>query len=171
LPVLAAAASGFLEAGTLRAAFSQAPGGDSYTWLLDPAPLPQHAVIPLLEIHGWEELKHFSQKQRELILKISGFSETAWGSRGVELGTDLPQGLWAASIQQALDEFGSHPHILQKFHKGRLIAHPYRDRAGEMRTMQGRVRLCPYILSSTARPTCAARLQRSAPPTRSCCTE
>jgi hypothetical protein len=115
-----------------------------YTWLLDPAPLPQHAVIPLLEIHDWEELKHFSQKQRELILKISGFSETAWGSRGVELGTDLPQGQWAASIQQALDDFGSHPHILQKFHKGRLIEHPYRDRAGEMRTMQGRVRLCPY---------------------------
>jgi len=115
-----------------------------YTWLLDPTPLPQHAVIPLLEIHDWDELKHFSQKQRELILKISGFSETAWGSRGVELGTDLPQGQWAATIQQALDDFGTHPHILQKFHKGRLIEHPYRDRAGEMRTMQGRVRLCPY---------------------------
>jgi hypothetical protein len=115
-----------------------------YTWLMDPAPLPQHAVIPLLEIHEWEELKHFSQKQRELILKISGFSETAWGSRGVELGTDLPQGAWAATIGQALAEFGTHPHILQKFHKGRLLEHPYRDRAGEMRTMQGRVRLCPY---------------------------
>ena len=115
-----------------------------YTWLLDPAPLPQHAVIPLLEIHDWEELKHFSQKKRELILKISGFSETAWGSRGVELGTDLPQGQWAAEINRALEEFGSHPHILQKFHKGRLIEHPYQDRDGEMRTMQGRVRLCPY---------------------------
>jgi hypothetical protein len=118
-----------------------------YTWLLDPAPLPVHAVIPLLEIHDWEELKHFSQKQRELILKISGFSETAWGSRGVELGTDLPQGQWAVSIQQALDDFGTHPHILQKFHKGRLIEHPYRDRTGEMRTMQGRVRLCPYYFA------------------------
>ena len=115
-----------------------------YTWLMDPAPLPQHAVIPLLEIHEWEELKHFSQKQRELILKISGFSETAWGSRGVELGTDLPQAEWAAAIGRALDEFGTHPHILQKFHKGRLLEHPYRDRTGEMRVMQGRVRLCPY---------------------------
>jgi hypothetical protein len=115
-----------------------------YTWLMDPARLPQHAVIPLLEIHEWEELKHFSQKQRELILKISGFSETAWGSRGVELGTDLPQGEWAASIEHALTEFERHPHILQKFHKGRLLEHPYRDRNGEMRTMQGRVRLCPY---------------------------
>jgi len=115
-----------------------------YTWLLDPAPLPQHAVIPLLEIHDWEELKHFSQKQRELILKISGFSEKAWGSRGVDLGTDLPQGQWAAAIGRALVEFRAHPHILQKFHKGRLLEHPYRDRDGELKTMQGRVRLCPY---------------------------
>ncbi len=115
-----------------------------YTWLLDPAPLPQHAVIPLLEINDWEELKHFSQKQRELLVKISGFSETAWGSRGVKLGTDLPQGEWAAVIQHALEDFGAHPHILQKFHKGRLIAHRYRDYNGEMQTMQGRVRLCPY---------------------------
>jgi hypothetical protein len=115
-----------------------------YTWLLDPMPLPHHAVIPLLEIHDWEELKHFSQKQRELILKISGFSETAWGARGVDLGTDLPQGEWSQAIRQALEDFDTHPHILQKFHKGRLLDHPYRDRTGEMRTMQGRVRLCPY---------------------------
>ena len=115
-----------------------------YTWLMDPTPLPHHGVIPLLEIHDWSELEHFSQKQRELILKISGFSETAWGSRGVELGTDLPQGQWATSIRSALADFGTHPHILQKFHKSRLIEHPYRDRDGTMKTMQGRVRLCPY---------------------------
>jgi hypothetical protein len=115
-----------------------------YTWLMDPTPLPHHGVIPLLEIHDWSELERFSQKQRELILKISGFSETAWGSRGVELGTDLAQGKWAASIRSALAEFGTHPHILQKFHKSRLIDHPYRDRDGTMKIMQGRVRLCPY---------------------------
>jgi hypothetical protein len=118
-----------------------------YTWLLDPTPLPQHGVIPMLEIHSWDELKHFSQKQRELILKISGFSEKAWGSRGVDLGTDLPQGAWAAAIQRSLDDCGQHPHILQKFHKGRLIEHPYRDRDGQMKTMQGRVRLCPYYFA------------------------
>ena len=115
-----------------------------YTWLLDPARLPHHAVIPFLEIHDWDELKHFSQKQRELILKISGFSETAWGSRGVELGTDLSQWDWSTAITHALEEFKTHPHILQRFHKGRLIEHPYRDRDGQMKTMQGRVRLCPY---------------------------
>ena len=26
-----------------------------YSWLLDPTPLPQHAVIPRLEIHDWHE--------------------------------------------------------------------------------------------------------------------
>jgi hypothetical protein len=26
-----------------------------YTWLMDPTPLPQHAVIPRLEIHDWRE--------------------------------------------------------------------------------------------------------------------
>jgi hypothetical protein len=118
-----------------------------YTWLLDPAPIPQHAVIPQLEIHTWDELKRFSQKQRELILKISGFSENAWGSRGVELGTDLAQGVWASEIQAALDDFENHPHILQKFHKGRLLEHPYRDRDGQMTTMQGRVRLTPYYFA------------------------
>ena len=118
-----------------------------YTWILDPAPLPQHAVIPMLEIHAWEELKHFSQKQRDLILKISGFSDTAWGSRGVELGADLPQAQWAASIQRALDAFPTHPHILQRFHKGRLIDHPCLAPDCAIRPMQGRVRLCPYYFT------------------------
>ena len=29
----------------------------------------------------------FSQKQRDLVLKISGFSELAWGARGVDVGS------------------------------------------------------------------------------------
>src|SRR6266513_1254382 len=33
-----------------------------YSWLLDPTPLPQHAVIPRLEIHDWREAAKFSQK-------------------------------------------------------------------------------------------------------------
>ena len=52
------------------------------TWIMDPAPLPHHAVIAGLEINDWRELGTFSQKQRDLILKISGYSELAWGSRG-----------------------------------------------------------------------------------------
>ncbi len=116
-----------------------------YTWLLDPTPLPQHGVIPGLEIQSWEELMHFSQKQRDLILKISGFHETAWGSRSVVLGSDAPQREWQIAIEQALASFGSHPYVLQRFHKGRLVEQPFQRAAGgEIEAMRGRVRLCPY---------------------------
>lgn len=115
------------------------------SWIVDPTPLPQHAVIPGLEIQNWEELAGFSQKERELILKISGFSERAWGSRGVVLAQDMPHADWKTALEEALGEFESHPRILQRFHKGRVVRHPYFDRdTGEVRVMQGRVRLCPY---------------------------
>lgn len=116
-----------------------------YTWILDPQPLPQHAVIPFLEIQSFEELKTFSQKQRELILKISGFHETAWGSRSVVLGSDASQTEWQAAINDALTEFPTHPHILQRFHKGRLVDQPFlNNTTGEIEVLHGRVRLCPY---------------------------
>jgi hypothetical protein len=116
-----------------------------YTWLLDPEPLPRHAVIPRLEIHDWMELAHFSQKERELILKMSGFSELAWGSRSVVLAQDLPQKEWQARLQGALDDFQHHPYVLQRFHRGTLVEHPFFDPAsGSIQMMRGRVRLCPY---------------------------
>jgi len=88
-----------------------------YTWLLDPTPLPQHAVIPRLEIHDWREPAKFSQKERDLLLKVS----------------------------HALTNFAIQPTILQQFHKGSLFEHPYYDgESGEVRTMKGRIRLCPY---------------------------
>ncbi|MEI8340908.1 MAG: hypothetical protein WCH43_05135 [Verrucomicrobiota bacterium] len=116
-----------------------------YTWMIDPSPLPHYAVIPELEIYSWDELARFSQKQRELILKISGFSELGWGSRGVMLGQDMPQHEWKAAIERAQQKFHTEPRILQRFHKGRIVEQRYLDPiSGEIRTMQGRVRLCPY---------------------------
>ncbi|MHA3773131.1 hypothetical protein ACXR0O_16485 [Verrucomicrobiota bacterium sgz303538] len=116
-----------------------------YTWILDPAPLPQHAVIPGLEINSWEELKQFSQKQRDLVLKISGFSELGWGARSVVIGSDQPQGEWRAAVEEALDSFGSNPYILQRFHKGRIVEQRFLDNTtGDIETMRGRVRLSPY---------------------------
>jgi hypothetical protein len=116
-----------------------------YTWIVDPTPIPQHAVIPELEIHSWDELARFSQKQRDLIMKISGFSELGWGSRGVSLGQDMPQQEWKAAIERALERFRTEPRILQRFHKGRLVQQRYLNPAtGAIETMQGRVRLCPY---------------------------
>jgi hypothetical protein len=116
-----------------------------YTWLLDPTPLPQHAVIPRLEIHDWREAAKFSQKERDLLLKVSGFSPLGWGSRGVALGADLPHSEWEKRIEHALTNFAAQPTILQQFHKGSLFEHCYYENEGaELRTMKGRVRLCPY---------------------------
>jgi hypothetical protein len=117
-----------------------------YSWLLDPTPLPQHAVIPRLEIQDWREAGKFSQKDRDLLLKVSGFSPLGWGSHGVSLGSDLPHTEWQRRIDDALTTFDSSPMILQKFHKGRLFDHQYWDsNSGELKVMKGRVRLCPYF--------------------------
>jgi hypothetical protein len=116
-------------------------------WVVDPTPLPPHAVLPGLEVQSWDEVKRFSQKQRELVLKVSGFSELAWGSRGVTVGSDVSQEEWAAALQGALDGFDRSPCILQRFHKAKVVEHPYWDEAkGEIRTMPGRVRICPYYV-------------------------
>lgn len=116
-----------------------------YSWMLDPTPLPQHAVIPRLEIHDWREAAKLSQKERDLLLKVSGFSPLGWGSRGISLGSDLAHGEWEKRIENALGNFDSSPTIMQRFHKGRLVEHRYWDtHSGGLKMMKGRVRLCPY---------------------------
>ncbi len=116
------------------------------TWLMDPEPLPVTAVLPGLGIQNWGELKTFSQKERELVLKISGFSELAWGSRSVRVGQDLPQEDWGRAIDEALEDWPRRPWILQKFHYARVVEMDYAGSDGteEMLPMKGRVRLCPY---------------------------
>jgi hypothetical protein len=123
-----------------------------YSWLLDPTPLPQHAVIPRLEIHDWREATKFSQRDRELLLKVSGFSPLGWGSRGIALGSDLPHAEWEKRIDHALATFESSPTILQRFHKGSLFEHRYWDPdSRDLKTMKGRVRLCPYYFVESDR--------------------
>ena len=135
-----------------------------YSWLLDPTPLPQHAVIPRLEIHDWHEAAKFSQKDRELLLKVSGFSPLSWGSRGVALGSDLPHADWEKRIGHSLATFESNPTILQKFHKGALFEHPYWDSdSGQLRTMKGRVRFCPYYFVESNRMRLRGALATIAP--------
>jgi hypothetical protein len=121
-----------------------------YTWMLDPTPLPQHAVIPRLEIHDWREAARFSQKERDLLLKVSGFSPLGWGSRGVALGADLPHSEWQKQIEHALETFEQSPTLMQRFHKGRLVEQRYWDsETKELKMMKGRVRLCPYYFVET----------------------
>ena len=120
-----------------------------YTWLVDPAPLPPHAAIPGLELTDWSQLKSLSQKERDLILKVSGYSENAWGARGVFLGSDLSQADWSVAVDTALKNFETSPSVLQRFHKPSQVETNWFDFAkNEVVPMKGRARLCPYYFVS-----------------------
>lgn len=115
------------------------------TWLLDPAPLPAGAVYPWLEAHSWEEVMGFSQRERQLVIKISGFDETAWGARGVVVGHDVPKEEWARALRRALERFEERPHILQVFHAAE--AYPVctlAEDGGGLEEWRARPRICPY---------------------------
>ncbi|HWQ90861.1 MAG TPA: hypothetical protein VN673_04260, partial [Clostridia bacterium] len=116
-----------------------------YTWMVDPAPLPPQAAIPHLDLTDWTQLKDFSQKERQLILKVSGFSPHAWGARGVYLGSDLPHSDWAAAVDKALASFDQSPYVLQRYHRPALVKSEWFDfERGETVPMDARARLCPY---------------------------
>ncbi len=125
------------------------------TWILDPAELPPYGIIPGLKVGNqpvacWAELKQATQNERKgFVIKPSGFSELAWGSRGVVVGHDVSKKEWGGVIDRALEDFYRTPYILQKYHKGRHVEVNYIDRStGDIRTMKGRVRLCPYYFVS-----------------------
>ena len=116
-----------------------------YTWLVDPAPLPPHAAIPDLDLTHWQELKGLSQKERDLILKVSGYSPKAWGARGVHLGSDLPHDEWAKAVDEAIGGFEHSPFVLQRYHKPALVDASWYDfDKSQLVPLKGRVRLCPY---------------------------
>jgi hypothetical protein len=116
-----------------------------YTWVVDPTPLPPHAAIPELNLTDWQQLKAMSQKERDLILKVSGYSEEAWGARGVYLGSDLSTADWSVAVDKALAAWGRSPYVLQRYHKPRIVESNYFDfETGQLVPMPGRVRLCPY---------------------------
>ena len=120
-----------------------------YTWLVDPTPLPPHAAIPELNLTDWQQLKAMSQRERDLILKVSGFSELAWGARGVFLGSDLSLADWSVAVDAALKNFETSPSVLQRFEKPKTVDANWFDFAkNEVVPMKGRVRLCPYYFVS-----------------------
>jgi len=145
-PALAAAWEdelGAADAAALRSLISP-------TWIVDPRPLPPHAVIPGFTTRGraiqsWDALAALTQRERALVIKPSGFSEQAWGSHGVQFGADLSQDDWAGAVRAALDAFPGAPHILQPYHRPAILRHRYWDPlSGAIREIEGRVRICPY---------------------------
>ena len=116
-----------------------------YSWVVDPTPLPPHAAVPELGLTDWQQLKTLSQRERDLILKVSGFSAEAWGARGVYLGSDLSHEEWSVAVDKAISSFGTSPYVLQRFEKPKTVSASYFDfEANELKPMPGRVRLCPY---------------------------
>lgn len=120
------------------------------TWVMDARPLPPHATIHGLThrnaaVQDFMQFADASQQERELVVKPSGYSPLAWGSRGVVVGHDVSSETWAESLRQALDAFPTSPHVMQAFHKGRRADVSYYDfdRRAVMR-MSGRARLTPY---------------------------
>lgn len=123
------------------------------TWLLDPQPIPPTAAVdpPLFagkrRIRTWADLRGLSQRERRLVLKPSGFSELAWGSRGVTIGHDVNQEVWDAAVDNALTSFEKTPYILQQFHQSRRVRVNYYDvGADAVRPMTGRARISPYYM-------------------------
>jgi len=155
------------------------------SWVLDPAPLPPGAVLDGPRVGGraladWRQLAHASQKERDLILKISGFHETAWGARSVVLGSDCSREEWQAGIDQALQMAPANLHVLQEYRKPRRVHHPvYRAATGERHSAavsagalsavalakaEGRLRLCPYYFVVEGRARLAGALATFCPP-------
>ncbi len=119
------------------------------TWVMDPVELPPNAVLDAPPVGGkpiydWAQLAEAGKKERSLIIKISGFHDTAWGARSVTLGSDSSKSEWEDAIQRAVTMAETSPHILQSYEKPRRLIHSVYGVDGELRQMEGRMRLCPY---------------------------
>ncbi|MBV9232696.1 MAG: hypothetical protein JO030_01525, partial [Candidatus Eremiobacteraeota bacterium] len=80
------------------------------TWVVDPRPMPPQGVIEELSALGspvsdFRQLVTLPKSERTYVIKPSGFSPLAWGSRGVKVGDDLTRDEWQGAIETALESF------------------------------------------------------------------
>jgi hypothetical protein len=118
-------------------------------WIMDPVTLPPNAVLDAPYVGGrpiykWEQLGEASQKERNLIMKLSGFHENAWGARSVLYGSDASRDEWMDGISEALEGASENLYLLQEYRKPALLKHTVFSPEGEPYGMKGRLRLCPY---------------------------
>ncbi len=144
------------------------------SWIMDPAPLPPGAMLDGPRVGGralgdWRDLAAASQKERDLIIKISGFHETAWGARSVVLGSDGSREDWQAGVDQALRLAATNLHVLQEYRKPRRVEHPLYEVAPDggparVAPQAGRLRLCPYFFVVEGRARLGGALATFCPP-------
>ena len=143
------------------------------SWIIDPAPLPPGAVLDGPRVGGrslndWRDLAGASQKERDLIIKISGYHETAWGARSVVLGSDCSREEWQAGVEHAVALAPANLHLLQAYKKPRRIEHPLyapgADTPVAAVAKAGRLRLCPYYFLIDGRAQLSGALATFCPP-------
>lgn len=141
------------------------------TWVMDPAPLPPGAVLDGPRAGGralgdWRDLVSATQKERDLIIKISGFHETAWGARSVVLGSDSSREEWQEGVERALRLAPTNLHVLQPYRKPKRVGHPLygADAPHEARESDGRLRLCPYYFVVDGKARLSGALATFCPP-------
>jgi hypothetical protein len=148
------------------------------SWVIDPAPLPPGAVLDGPRVGGraptdWRDLAAASQKERDLIIKISGFHETAWGARSVVLGSDCSREEWQQALEHAVELAPTNLHLLQTYKKPRRVEHPVflaennGDAAkspADAAMKPGRLRLCPYYFVIEGKTRLSGALATFCPP-------
>ncbi len=140
------------------------------SWIVDPVELPPGAVLVGPTVGGrplrdWRGLADASKKERELILKISGYHESAWGARGVAYGADCSREEWQAAVDLAITDASRNPHVLQTYRKPRRAEHPlYPPAGGPAASELGRLRLCPYYFVNGGRAELSGALATFCPP-------
>ena len=140
------------------------------SWVVDPAPLPPGAVLDGPSAGGraladWSQLAEASQKERDLILKISGYHESAWGARSVVYGADCSRDEWKAGVDIAISDAPRNLHVLQEYRKPRRIPHRlYLQSGEEAASREGRLRLCPYYFVENGKARFSGALATFCPP-------
>ena len=85
------------------------------------------------------------------------------GYCGVAIGSDMPAEEWSAVVRKGLEEFSTHPRVLQRFAKGALARQDYIAENDEIVTLSGRARLCPYYFVVNDRVTLGGVLATHCP--------
>ena len=141
------------------------------SWVMDPAPLPPGAILDAPHAAGralsdWRELAAATQKERDLIIKISGYHETAWGARSVILGSDSSREEWQEGIARAVELAPTNLHLLQNYRKPRRVGHRVfaREAPHAARSVDGRLRLCPYYFVTGGQVKLSGALATFCPP-------